>query len=178
MQKGMTSNFTNESEYQTLLEEAFFTKPEEIVFALSIGTDYTTALNRAKEIPIKPPYVEITTVDLIYFGLCATVHLEILRAYMVEKGEISEDSIDSEFFGLIWVKVKLSFCDYRTLKYIGTIHLRRWQIFTIFDPYLPSFLQQFFTTICWQIQQMFEPSPPTKCRHLKWMVPYIFIFAM
>ena len=107
MQKGMTSNFTNESEYQTLLEEAFFTKPEEIVFALSIGTDYTTALNRAKEIPIKPPYVEITTVDLIYFGLCATVHLEILRAYMVEKGEISEDSIDSEFFGLIWVKVKL-----------------------------------------------------------------------
>ena len=118
MQKGMTSNFTNESEYQTLLEEAFFTKPEEIVFALSIGTDYTTALNRAKEIPIKPPYVEITTVDLIYFGLCATVHLEILRAYMVEKGEISEDSIDSEFFGLIWVKVKLSFCDYRILKYI------------------------------------------------------------
>jgi hypothetical protein len=125
MQKGRTSNFTNESEYQTLLEEAFFTKPEEIVFALSIGTDYTTALNRAKEIPIKPPYVEITTVDLIYFGLCATVHLEILRAYMVEKGEISEDSIDSEFFGLIWVKVKLSFCNYKTIKYIGTIHLRR-----------------------------------------------------
>ena len=136
MQKGMTSNFINESEYQTLLEEAFFTKPEEIVFALSIGTDYTTALNRAKEIPIKSPYVEITTVDLIYFGLCATVHLEILRAYMVEKGEISEEAIDSEFFGLIWVKVKLSFCDHRILKYIGTIHLRRCQFFTIFDPYL------------------------------------------
>ena len=48
MQKGMTSNFINESEYQALLEEAFFTKPEEIVFALSIGTDYKTALNRAK----------------------------------------------------------------------------------------------------------------------------------
>ena len=107
MQKGMTSNFTNETEYQTLLEEVYFTNPKEIVFALSIGTDYTTALNRAKEIPVKSPYVEITTVDLIYFGFCATVHLEVLRTYMVEKGEISEEAIDSEFSGLIWVKVKL-----------------------------------------------------------------------
>ena len=106
MQKAMTLNFTDESEYQTLLEEVYFTTPEEIVFALSIGTDYTTALNRAKEIPIKLPYVEITTVDLVYFGFCATVHLEALRAHMVEKGEISVEAIDSEFFGLIWVKVK------------------------------------------------------------------------
>ena len=103
----MASNFTNESEYQTLLAEVYFTTPEEIVFALSIGTDYTSALNRPKEIPIKPPYVEITAVDLVYFGFCATVHLEALRALMVEKGEISEEAIDSEFFGLIWVKVKL-----------------------------------------------------------------------
>ena len=103
----MTLNFTDEFEYQTLLEEVYFTIPEEIVFALSIGTDYTTALNRAKEIPIALPYVEITTVDLVYFGFCATVHLEALRAHMVEKGEISEEAIDSEFFGLIWVKVKL-----------------------------------------------------------------------
>ena len=102
----MTSNFANESEYQTLLEEVYFTNPEEIVFALSIATDYTTALNRAKEIPVKSPFVEITTVDLVYFGFCATVRLEVLRAYMIEKGEIREEAIDSEFFGLIWVKVK------------------------------------------------------------------------
>jgi hypothetical protein len=75
MQKGMTLNFSNEYEFQTLLEEVYFTKPEEIVFALSIGTDYTTALNRAKEIPIKPPFVEITVVDLVYFAIALILHI-------------------------------------------------------------------------------------------------------
>ena len=40
----------------------------------------------------------------------------------------------------------------------GTIHLRRWQIFTILDPN-PLL---FFTTIRWQIWQIFDPSSPKK----------------
>ena len=40
---------------------------------------------------------------------------------------------------------------------LGTIHLRSWQIFTIFDPY--PLRRQFFTTIHKQIWQIFDPSP-------------------
>ena len=53
----------------------------------------------------------------------------------------------------------------------GTIHLRRRQIFTIFDPYPPlASVGSFFTTIRRQIWPIFDPSPPTNCRCLKWMV--------
>ena len=52
----------------------------------------------------------------------------------------------------------------------GIIHLRRRQIFTIFDPYPPS-RWQFFTTVFRQIWPIFDPFPPKQCRRLKWMVP-------
>ena len=38
---------------------------------------------------------------------------------------------------------------------LGTIHLRRRQIFTSFDPY--PLRRQFFTTICRQIWQVLDP---------------------
>ena len=40
---------------------------------------------------------------------------------------------------------------------LATFHLRRRQIFTIFDPYPP--LSAFFTTFRQQIWQIFDPSP-------------------
>ena len=56
-------------------------------------------------------------------------------------------------------------------RYLGTIHLGRWQIFMIFDTHpLPSTV---FTTIRWQIWQIFYPCPHKKCRRLKLMVPYL-----
>ena len=56
------------------------------------------------------------------------------------------------------------------IKVWGTIHLRRRQNFTNFWP-LPPYRRQFFSTIRWQIWQIFDPSPPKTCRRLKWMVP-------
>ena len=55
---------------------------------------------------------------------------------------------------------------------LGTIHLRRWQFFTLFWP-LPPYCRQFFSTIRRQIWQIFDPSPPSACRRLKWMVPNV-----
>ena len=37
---------------------------------------------------------------------------------------------------------------------------------------LPPYRRQFFTTIRRQIREIFNPSPPKRCRRLKWMVPY------
>ena len=59
---------------------------------------------------------------------------------------------------------------YQKKNWLGTIHLRRRQIFHNFWP-LPPYGRQFFTTIRRQIWQIFDPSPPKQCRHLKWMVP-------
>ena len=52
---------------------------------------------------------------------------------------------------------------------LGTVQWRRWQIFTIFDPYPPP--PVVFTIIHQQIWQIFDPFPITNCRRLKWMVP-------
>ena len=60
-----------------------------------------------------------------------------------------------------------------------TIHLRRWQIFAIFDPYPPTigipakclwFLILMYCDL-WTIGTWGHPSPPKTCRRLKWMVP-------
>ena len=44
MSKGSTSNFSSEAEYQSLLDEAFFSKSDDIVYAIGIGLDYNAAM--------------------------------------------------------------------------------------------------------------------------------------
>ena len=57
---------------------------------------------------------------------------------------------------------------------LGTIHLRSRYIFHDFWS-LPPYRRQFFTTIRWQIWQIFDPSLPKKCWRLKWMVPIWYV---
>ena len=44
MSKGYSSNFSSESEYQNLLDEAFFAKSDDIVYAIGFGLDYNAAM--------------------------------------------------------------------------------------------------------------------------------------
>ena len=44
MSKGSTSNFSSEAEYQSLLDEAFFAKSDDIVYAIGFGLDYNAAM--------------------------------------------------------------------------------------------------------------------------------------
>ena len=44
MSKGSTSNFSSEAEYQSLLDEAFFTKSDDIVYTIGFGLDYNAAM--------------------------------------------------------------------------------------------------------------------------------------
>ena len=52
---------------------------------------------------------------------------------------------------------------------LGTIHLRRRQIFTIFDSYPPASAVFYYYPSAKLTN--FRPLPPTNCRRLKWMVP-------
>ena len=44
MNKGFSSNFSSEAEYQRLLDEAFFSKSDDIVYSIGFGLDYNAAL--------------------------------------------------------------------------------------------------------------------------------------
>ena len=101
----MEKNFANESEYQNLLEDIFFTKPEETVYAISISIDLMTAITNPKEIPVKPPFAEAVLLDFYYFGYCTTIHLEAMKSIMIKRGEIQKDEIDSRFWFYVWIKV-------------------------------------------------------------------------
>ena len=81
------------------------TKPKEIVYAISIGPTYSSALSRAKLIKIEPPYVESILVDLVYNGYCAKIHLQALKTFMISQGDISENDIHAKFYALIWIQV-------------------------------------------------------------------------
>ena len=98
-------SFSNKSEYQRLFEEAFFTKPTDIVYAIGFGTTYDSALENAREIRIEPPYVVSTFMDLQFLGTCASISFEALRTKLTEKGQIDKDAIDNRFFAMIGLKV-------------------------------------------------------------------------
>ena len=53
---------------------------------------------------------------------------------------------------------------------LGTIHSRRRQIFTIFDPYPPT-VGSFLLLSVGKFGKFLTPYPPKRCRRLKWMVP-------
>ena len=44
MSKGLSSNFSSKAEYQSLLDEAFFTKSDDIVYSIGFGLDYNAAM--------------------------------------------------------------------------------------------------------------------------------------
>ena len=44
MGKGLSSNFSSETEYQNLMDEAFFTKSDDIVYSIGFGLDYNAAV--------------------------------------------------------------------------------------------------------------------------------------
>ena len=98
-------SFSNESEYKRLFEEAFFTKPKDIVYAIGFGTTYDSALENAREIRIEPPYVVSTFMDMQFLGTCASISFDALKTKLTENGQIDKDSIDNKFFAMIGLKV-------------------------------------------------------------------------
>ena len=106
--KGRNHSFIDESEYKTLLEESYFTKPEDFIYAFGFGNSYDSASNVNNKILPQSPYVTSVFLDIPFFGYCATIHFEELRSKLIEDGEIDQKEIDSTFFAIIGLKVKSS----------------------------------------------------------------------
>ena len=109
MFKGMSRNFTDETEYYNMLENTFFTNPNEIMYSFGFGRTYQDALESASPELIKEPYVAKYLIDFVYFGNCAVVKLEELR-YKVISNESKEK--DANFYFILWLKVIIKFANF------------------------------------------------------------------
>ena len=105
LKKGRTKSFKSESEYHNLLEESFFNKPEEIIYTIGYGNDYTSATEGNSEKILKPPFLKSTFMDFHFLGFCATVHFEAIKSKMISEGKTDENAIDSKFFVAIGLRV-------------------------------------------------------------------------
>ena len=105
LNKSKKLSFANETEYQRLLDEAFFTKEDDFIVAIGFGLDLDSALDNSTKTLPKPPYVTTTFLDVQYFGYCSNIHFEQFRAKMIAEGKMDKDTIDSRFFTVIGLKV-------------------------------------------------------------------------
>lgn len=105
--KAMNQGFASQDEYDSLSEQVFHTDVRDIVYAVTIADSYLKAVGRAKEVKIEPPYVTPNHIDFFYMGHCAVISFQALRKYLIEKGELESDSMDSSFVAMIFLKVKL-----------------------------------------------------------------------
>ncbi len=106
MQKGMNKSFANISEFTDLRDKVFFTKPGELVYAIGASAGkYFETIQRAtnKEILIEEPLVVTGVSDLLYAGFCNYISFEVIKEYLVKKG----DRKDNEIAGLMNVNVWL-----------------------------------------------------------------------
>ena len=114
--KGIKESFKSEQEFDKLKDETFYSDVKDIIYAVTIANSYLKGVNRAKEIPIEPPYVTSVLVDFYYMGYCAKISFEHLRDYLVQKGEMEQDDIDASFVSIIFLKVSINY------KYVCIMH--------------------------------------------------------
>ena len=101
----LEGNYKNQSEFDNLLKDVFYTEAKEFVYAIGIGSTYDLALRRAKVISVEAPYVKSVLVDVIYNGYCAQIQFEALRSFMISQGDIEKSEADSAFYALMWFQV-------------------------------------------------------------------------
>merc|ERR1712001_730267 len=79
------------------------------IYGVTIAKSYLGAVNRATEIKIEPPYVTSLLVDYNYMGYCASISFESLKSYLINKGELDSNQIDSSFIVIIFLKVRQNY---------------------------------------------------------------------
>jgi hypothetical protein len=91
-----------------ILNETYYTTPEETVINVAIAGDYYNAVMRPTDIKVGPPYVKTVFVDMAYYGFCATISFTELKKYLVEKGEVSANDKDFSYAVIVWLKVSFN----------------------------------------------------------------------
>ena len=105
--KSVQKNFTNENEFNELIDEAFFNKPEDFILAFNVAEDVNDAFANMTRFPIEPPYVRIALLDYIYNGFCAVISYSNVVEYLVKTGEIQSADNDITWYHMTYLNVIL-----------------------------------------------------------------------
>ena len=109
MEKAQDESFENQETFEKLKEEIFYVDTKEVIYGVTIAKSYLGAVNRATEIKIEPPYVTSLLVDYNYMGYCASISFESLKSYLINKGELKSNQIDSSFIVILFLKVRQNY---------------------------------------------------------------------
>jgi hypothetical protein len=101
----MSKNIKDGIDLKQILDQTYFTTPEETVINLAVAKNYIVAVSRPTEIKVGPPFVKTIFVDPSYSGFCVTIPYSELIKYLVAKGEVAETEKDFDLAVVVWLKV-------------------------------------------------------------------------
>ena len=110
--KGFFGTFASQEEFDKLKNEAFDSDIKKFIHAITIAKTYLKGLKRVNEIKLEKPYISSVLVGFTYYGNCASISFQSLRAFLVQKGEIDKHDITSSFFASIFLKVSTTYAQY------------------------------------------------------------------
>ena len=105
LQRNLRNDFDNETEFNALVDEVFYNKPEDFFHGFNIAPTYDGLLDNSVQIPVADPYVRIVLLDYLYNGFCAIVSYEALNKFVVDKGEVDANEQDFSFYNVFFLNV-------------------------------------------------------------------------
>ena len=105
LQRNLQNDFETETEFNALVDEAFYNKPEDFFHGFNIAPTYDDVVNNSVRIPLADPYVRIVLLDYLYNGFCAIVSYEALNQFIVDQGEVDANEQDFNFYNVFFLNV-------------------------------------------------------------------------
>ena len=102
MAKIAINNFQNETEFNDIVDEVFYTKPEDFFLGFNMAPTYNEVGQNISRMPIADPYVKMVLVDYLYNGFCAVISYEAMTNLMIEQNEVESDQKDFSFYTSIF----------------------------------------------------------------------------
>ena len=109
MAKIATNDFQNETEFNAIVDEVFYTKPEDFFLGFNMAPTYNEVGQNISRMPIAGPYVKMVLVDYLYNGFCAVISYEAMTNLMIEQNEVESDQKDFSFYTSIFLNVSVYF---------------------------------------------------------------------
>ena len=101
------NDFQNETEFNGIVDEVFYTKPKDFFLGFNMAPTYSAVGQNISRMPIADPYVKIIHIDYLYNGFCAVLSYEAMTNLMIEQNEVESDQKDFSFYTSIFLNVSL-----------------------------------------------------------------------
>ena len=105
MAKIAINDFQNETEFNAIVDEVFYTKAEDFFLGFNMAPTYNEVGQNISRMPIADPYVKMVLVDYLYNGFCAVISYEAMTNLMIEQNEVESDQKDFSFYTSIFLNV-------------------------------------------------------------------------